>query len=125
MAGSKDRLKRLLILLAGLLALGAAYAWAIGCLGEGLPCPFYRLTGLLCPGCGVSRMCMALLRSDWAGAWEANPAVCILSLPIAVLLTVRGISYVRGTSPRRWEGRAWMVMAGILLAFGVIRNLPL
>ncbi len=125
MAGSERRLGKLLVLLGGLLTLGLTYAWAMGRLGRGLPCLFYRLTGLLCPGCGVSRMCMALLRGDWAGAWAANPAICLLALPIAALLVCRAVRYVAGTPSRRWEGRAWLVIAGLLLAFGVMRNLPL
>jgi hypothetical protein len=30
-----------------------------------MPCPFVRLTGIPCPGCGVSRACAALLRGRW------------------------------------------------------------
>jgi len=29
------------------------------------PCPFYRVTGIPCPGCGLSRGCAALLRGQW------------------------------------------------------------
>lgn len=124
MADSKRRLRKLLVLLAGLLALGLAYAWAVSRLGRGIPCPLYRLTGLLCPGCGVSRMCMAFLRGDWAGAWTANPAVCLLSVPMAVLLVCRAVGYVRGERAAPWEERSWLAIALLLLAFGVMRNLP-
>ena len=54
--------------------------------GRGLYCPFWKFTGLLCPGCGVTRMCLALLRLDLAGAWRANPAL-LLALPVPVSYT--------------------------------------
>ena len=123
MAASEARLRRLLAWLTALLLLGLGYAWAMARLGVGLPCPFYRLTGLLCPGCGVSRLCIALLRGDWAGAWAANPALCLALPPVAVLLAWRGIGYVKGRGPARWEDRAWLTRAILLVIFGVVRNL--
>lgn len=124
MAGSKKRLRRLLVLLAGLLTLGLSYAWIVSSLGAGIPCPFYQFTGFFCPGCGVTRMCMALLRGEWGEAWAANPGVCLLVPPMTVLLVCRAVGYVKGRLPRRWEERSWLILALGLLAFGVWRNLP-
>ena len=123
MTGSEERLRRLLLGLGAVLVTGLGYAWAVRRLGVGLPCPFRRVTGLLCPGCGVSRMCLALLEGDWPGAWAANPALCLLLLPGTVLLAWRGRGYGKGFPPARWEERTWLVMAAVLLAFGVLRNL--
>lgn len=36
-------------------------------------CPIYAVSGIPCPGCGVTRGAAALLRLDFAGAWNANP----------------------------------------------------
>ena len=41
-------------------------------LGISLPCIFYQITGLQCPGCGNTRAAMALLRLDFAAAFEYN-----------------------------------------------------
>ena len=37
------------------------------------PCPFKTVTGLPCPGCGMTRACGAALRGDWAQVLELNP----------------------------------------------------
>lgn len=121
--GCKARLYHLLALLTALLALGLGYAGLVNWLGFGLPCPFRTLTGFLCPGCGVSRLCLALLRGDLAGAWAANPALCLALPPVAALLVWRGVGYVKGRGPARWENRVWLTLAVLLVIFGVVRNL--
>ena len=125
MEASKTRLFRLLSGLGLLLALGLGYVAVIRLLGRGLYCPFYMATGLLCPGCGVSRMCLALLRGDWAGAWRANPLLTALLPVLAALLGLRALRYVRtgeGRAPA-WESRTWIALAVLLVVYGVARNL--
>lgn len=123
--GSKTRLGRLLGGMLLLLTLGLGYAAAVRVLGRGLYCPFYMATGLLCPGCGVSRMCLSLLRGDWMGAWRANPGLLLLSPILIALLGLHGVRYVRtgeGKMPR-WESRLWIALAALLVLYGVLRNL--
>ena len=121
----KHRLWKVLRLL-GLLALGGLlYAAICRRLGFGIPCIFHSLTGLQCPGCGISRMCLALLRLDLKGAWEANCAVLCL-LPVGLWVAVSTvIRYVRtgNKQPGKWENRAIWLMIAVLLIFGVVRNL--
>lgn len=123
MTGCKARLKKLLPKAAGLLLLGSGYLWLVAKLGVGLPCPLYRLTGWQCPGCGVTRFCVALLRGNWSAAWSANPALCVLGPVILGLLAVRAVGYVKGAPPTGWERKSWLVLAALLLIFGLWRNL--
>lgn len=123
-----ERRRRLSRLLGGaglLLAVGLAYALWVRATGLALPCPFRAVTGLLCPGCGVTRLCLALLRGDWAGAWRANPALLPM-LPILAALAVRlSVRYVREGSAvltRRENALVW-VLAALLAAWGILRNL--
>lgn len=41
-------------------------------------CPIRFLTGISCPGCGMSRALGALLRLDFASAFEMHPLVFLL-----------------------------------------------
>lgn len=81
-------------------------------LPEAVICPFRALTGLPCPGCGMTRAFLALGRLDIAEAFSQNP----LSLPLAALLLL----YLAGRVPgflrsARLQGAA---LAGVLLFWG-------
>ena len=122
---SKQRLCHLLRDVCLVALLGGVYALICFHFGVGLPCPFYLFTGLQCPGCGVSRLCLSLLRLDFAGAWAANPAILLL-LPFGVLLAVRlAVRYVRNGTRRLTKAETVLVYAACicLLIFGVLRNL--
>lgn len=111
---------------AGLIgAIGLAYAFFCLKTGWALPCPFRSVTGLLCPGCGVTRVCLALLRLDVAGAWRANPVLTALLPVLAGVLLRMGYVYVQTgrTGPTRTQSVLIWSMAGVLLVFGVVRNL--
>jgi hypothetical protein len=84
------------------------------------------VTGLLCPGCGMTRLCLALLRGDWGGAWAANPMLLVLLPPLALLAGGIAVRYVREgrTAGPRWENVLCWILAALLVIWGVVRNLP-
>ncbi|MCI9348543.1 MAG: DUF2752 domain-containing protein [Oscillibacter sp.] len=55
----------------------------------GITCPIKYLTGVSCPGCGMSRAWLSVLRLDLAGAWEYHPLYW-LPVPGAALFLLRG-----------------------------------
>lgn len=57
-------------------------------------CPFFALTGCLCPGCGSQRVVHALLHLDFAAAFSINPYL-VLMLPLAAALVFAAIFRVR------------------------------
>lgn len=88
-------------------------------------CVFHQLTGLNCPGCGATRALYALLHGNFRVALQDN-AFFILT-PFAAGL--RGLWLAarrfRGQPPGVFvSGRVLGVFLGLLLLFGVIRNLP-
>ena len=50
-------------------------------------CPIRWLTGLCCPGCGMTRAILACLRLDFAAAWNYHPVVFIMPI-VAILLII-------------------------------------
>lgn len=41
-------------------------------------CPVYQTLGVPCPGCGMSRAAMSLMRGDFAGAFAWHPGIYVL-----------------------------------------------
>ena len=90
-------------------------------------CPFYVTSGLYCPGCGTSRALHQLLHGNLKAALDYNPfAVIVLpylvySLISYTLLVMRG----RQLPGRLWPG--WIIWSfiGVLIAFWILRNIPL
>ena len=120
------RLKKVLFVCAVCLAAGCDYAIFVSVTGLAIPCVFHLLTGLQCAGCGVSRMCLSLLRLDFAGAWQYNPAVlCLLPLGAAVGLDWAVVYIKTGSQKQRpWAHAATIFMIAVLLLFGILRNIP-
>jgi hypothetical protein len=53
-------------------------------------CSFREMTGIDCPGCGLQRSILALLRGDLAGSIQEFPAL----LPLAAMFLFLGIHLV-------------------------------
>ena len=120
-----ERKRRLWIGGGALLGLGLSYAVWLRLTGLAVPCLFRAVTGRLCPGCGVTQLCLALLRWDLAEAWSANP-VLLLMLPVMAVLGVRlAVRYVRenGAAGPKWESALLWAMTALLIIWGVVRNL--
>lgn len=43
-------------------------------------CPVVLITGYPCPGCGMTRAGLRLLRLDFAGAWEMHPFIYAVAI---------------------------------------------
>ena len=126
MTVSKRR-KRLLLGAAILLGAGLLYALWINITGLAIPCVFRLITGLYCPGCGVTTLCLSLLRLDFSAAWEAN-AVLLLSLPFLALLLGRlCFRYVKTGSVMlcKWETVLCGAQVVVFLIWGAVRNVCL
>lgn len=49
-------------------------------------CLVHRLTGLPCPGCGMTRAYVSMFRLDFASAWYYHPLAFFLPLPVMYLV---------------------------------------
>jgi len=89
-------------------------------------CPLYVLTGIACPGCGLTRGFHALFHGDVLTALDYNALIPIYAFIFGYLILSLALIAVRG------RGLSWKIfkpkaMYGFLivaLAFAVLRNLP-
>ncbi len=91
-----------------------------------LPCPFYALTGLYCPGCGSGRAVHQILHGNFVKALTLNPLL-ILTLPLIAYLfageLLQAIPAFRGR-PRPLPGWfVWTILV-VILTYWVVRNIP-
>lgn len=122
----KQRLKKLFIQLAHILLIGLAYSLWYQLTKVGIPCLFHQITGLYCPGCGITRMMMALLHFQFKEAFRNNPVICVC-LPILGMIGVRwSIRYCKTGDMKfkKWEEYMFLIMIVLFILFGVLRNLP-
>ncbi len=120
MAERRKKVIRIALILVGI---GALYAVFASVTGVGIPCPIRSVTGLKCPGCGVSRMALSVIKLDFASAFGYNAAVLCL-LPLMAATAGRYIYvYVKyGRVRDRAANIAVIFMIVVLVAFGVLRN---
>lgn len=106
-----------------ILGIGGAYVLWIKRTGTGIACVVNASTGLLCPGCGCSRMFLALLRLDLGAAWRHNAVVLVLFFLwnlIAGAVFWGKPAFAR--KPAFLYG-ALFASIGVLAVFGIVRNL--
>lgn len=83
-------------------------------------CPFHRLTGLECPGCGSQRAVHHLLHGRLAEALAHN-ALLVVAIPLAIVhvLVARGQAG-RGRPVAKWLIAGWALL---IVGWGIVRNL--
>lgn len=91
-----------------------------------MQCPLHTVTGLWCPFCGGTRAVHALLGGHLATAVRYDA----VALPLLAAAAVGWLAWF-GVAAGWWRsppglkpGRAWLAVAGLLVVFGVARNLP-
>lgn len=132
----RESLKRggLLLIAVGLmLFFGTIYLLFVKSFGFGIPCSFNYLTGLDCPGCGMTGAVFALLRLDFARAFRLNalsltvmPALMVYGFYRAVVWISEGAGRGRAYSSSGfsvWEKIFLIVMGVMILGYSVIRNI--
>lgn len=122
----KERRNKVLRTFAVLAVAGILYGLITGWLGFGIPCPVHYFTGFKCPGCGVSRMFISLMKLDFKSAFEANRLLLVTLPVIASLLFVYFFRYIKTGSRKisKAENIIYIVLIILFFIFGVVRNFP-
>lgn len=94
----------------------------------GIPCFIHETYGLVCPGCGVTRMFFALLNLDFKAAFFYNPLVFLL-LPFMIGYYIYFMYlYIIGQKEKILSTIPWYVyfiLVVIVIIYAVLRNLPM
>ena len=89
-------------------------------------CPLYSLTGLACPGCGLTRGFHALFHGDVITALDFNLLLPIWAVIIGYVFISLVLLAVRSRGLPMWPSYPkflWGFMI-VLVGFGVLRNIP-
>jgi hypothetical protein len=62
------------------------------------PCGFLLVTGLPCPGCGLTTSFAHMIRGQIGGAFDANPFGVLLFSATAVFIALAAVGAIRGLS---------------------------
>lgn len=89
------------------------------------PCPFHRLTGLHCPGCGSLRAVHQLVHGNLPAAFGLNPLM-VLSLPfLGYSLFSQHVPAVTKKAKADFIPAFWIwLLLLVIILFWILRNLP-
>ncbi|MEU7199007.1 DUF2752 domain-containing protein [Streptomyces sp. NPDC045470] len=128
--GRRGPVRRLAAPLGAMAAVVASFAF-VGLVDPNEPghypaCPLLALTGIFCPACGGLRSAHAVAHGDFATAAGAN-VLAVAGYAAFVLFwaawTIRAARGLPTAGPRPGAAH-WWALAGLLLVFTVVRNLP-
>lgn len=106
----------LLLLLIGYLVLGNKFHIYIDC-------PIKKITGLYCPGCGITRMLFSIIQLDFYQAFRYNPLI-FLSLPIIIVFIIDKIITKEEPLYNKVSTKIWIIIIVIFIIYGILRNIP-
>lgn len=121
----KQRIKRVALLAALFIIIGILYAVIISLLNFGIPCVFYKITGLRCPGCGMTRSILALIKFDVYGAIKYNAFSFFIIAYILCAFVCTSKEYILYGKYRLNAGKEFIsiIFLVLLLLWFVVRNI--
>ena len=89
-------------------------------------CALYRITGIDCPGCGLTRSFISLAHGQPSRAWHYNPTAFVLFPLFAIQLPYRSIQIWRvNTDQAEWDATLfhwiWAPVLAMLLSQWVVK----
>ncbi|MEO7673922.1 MAG: DUF2752 domain-containing protein [Pyrinomonadaceae bacterium] len=90
-------------------------------------CPLYSMTGLACPGCGLTRGFHALFHGDLVTALDYNALIPFFVLIFGFFLISMIFIAIRGRGLLRLTQFPKLLFGFfiLLIVFGILRNLPI
>lgn len=121
----KQRLKRVALLATLFIIIGILYAVLVSVLKFGIPCFFYEITGLRCPGCGITRSILALLKLNIYEALSYNAFVFFIIAYILYLFICTAKEYIISGKYKLAGNKEYIsiIFLILLIAWTAVRNI--
>jgi len=88
-----------------------------------IACVFYEITGLYCPGCGITRSILSLIDGNIYQAFRYNPIIFI-DIPLIIITSIIDFIYKDNKKVKKVTNVIYIMLLIITLVFGVLRNIP-
>ena len=105
-----------------ILLLGFIYAVIVRYTSFCIPCFFQTLTGLKCPGCGITHFFLSIMKLDFYNAYLANRFLFITSPILAFLLIINLFFFIFVYAKPIYKWLA-IIYAISLFIWGIARNI--
>ena len=109
----------------GFILLGCiAYLAIVTKTGKGIPCLFYRLLGLKCPGCGMTRAAVSIVRGDLKAAAGYN-IMSVTVMPALFVYLVYRVIREEGFNNKDvevWEYFFFILIFMVAFFYTILRN---
>ena len=86
-----------------------------------IPCIFHKITGLYCPGCGITRMLFSLLELKFYQSFRYNP---LLFVYLFYYLIKYIIYFIKNKKLYKLGNKEQITLIIILLTYTILRNIP-
>ena len=94
-------------------------------LNIGIPCLFHKITGLYCPGCGITRMISSIINFDFYQAFRYNPLIFILFILFIIYLIIKLFVKILFNKNLKIPPIVLNIIIILLIIFGIMRNIDL
>lgn len=124
MTDQKKRLKSTLIKYGVIFGIALAYLIFVLCTGLGIPCVFHAITKLECPGCGVTRMLISIVKLDFISAFWYNPFLFVTGPFLIAYLIACELKFIKHGNRNMGKWQIFMyVELALALLYGILRNI--
>ncbi len=120
----KKRIQRVVRVAALFVCAGLLYAVILKILGRGIPCVFHDITGLRCPGCGMTHAMTALLNLDFNAFIQANLFAPLIIIFFITAFASTSLKYIKTGIYRLSALNSFVEISFLVLfiAWGIARN---
>lgn len=108
-----------------ILIVGSIYLAFVLKTEQGIPCIFYRITGLKCPGCGMTHAMIEIWKGNYKAALQYN-ALSLTIFPLVCLYLLYRFIHTELNKKEGfhiWEYAVLVVLLFITIGYAWLRNL--